>query len=143
MFTSARPCAPLSDATNHFSRVSVHDVVAHAVHLVLPLALRLNEPGLYQLLDVMGDGPFRDGEAVAERLVGALELRADRLEHGEAPRIGECLGDALELAGGEIGRTGFGSHGFITIELLGGEQIQAPVKRCPGLEWPLTTHHPP
>src|SRR4051812_31948422 len=117
---SARASAPVTDATNHLSRISVHDVVAHPIRLVLPLALRLDESGLDQLLDVVGDGAFGDRKSVAERLVGALERRADRLEHGEPPRIGERLRNALELSGGERGRAGWWIHGFMTIELLVG-----------------------
>src|SRR5690606_97799 len=69
---------------------------------VLPLALRLDEPGLDQLLQVMRDGGLGDGEPRAELLVGALLAARDGLEQREAPRVGEGLCDALELTWREL-----------------------------------------
>ena len=80
---------------------------------------------------MVGDGRLRHGKTVAERLVGALQRRADRLEHGEPPRIGERLRDALELSGGELGRRGWRIHGFMTIELRVGGQIRGRSEKCP------------
>src|SRR5215207_2925609 len=80
---------------------------------------------------MMGNGCLGDGEVVAERLVGALERGADGLQHGEPPRIGERLGDALELSGDELDGGSRRIHGHMTIELLVGWQIRDPIKRCP------------
>ena len=53
-------------------RVRLHDLAADPVADVLPLALRLDEPGLHQLLQVVRDRRLRHRELLTERLIRAL-----------------------------------------------------------------------
>ncbi len=85
------------------------------VHL-LPVPLGLHQARPHQLLHVVGNGGLRHRKLMAELLIGALVILGDGLEQAEAPRIGERLGDPVELAGGQAGRVGsVGEHSHITI----------------------------
>src|SRR5690606_33284772 len=115
---SSRPRRPLPYRPAHqLGRVGLDHPRPHTRPHALPVALRLDEAGLYQLLEVVRDGGLRHRHLVADTLIHAIALRVrDRLQDAEPPRIRERLGDALELARLETGVLLGDAHCTTTIE---------------------------
>src|SRR5690606_2811357 len=67
---------------------------------VLAILLGLDQSGRDQLLHVVRNGRLRNREELTQLLVRAAVIGlCDLLQQTEPPRIGERLGDALELSG--------------------------------------------
>jgi hypothetical protein len=97
--------------------IRLQDLAADQAVEILALAPGFDYAGAHQLLDVVRDGGFGDGKLIPEMLTGATFLVGDSLEDGDPSRVGQRLGDELELAGRKLARSHVGAHGIIVIEL--------------------------
>jgi hypothetical protein len=67
---------------------------------VLPVTPHLDQTDFREQSQVMRHGRLRHRERLAQVLTGSAIPRGDPLEDREAPRVGECLGNAEEVVRG-------------------------------------------
>jgi hypothetical protein len=68
---------------------------------ILAIPVRFDQPGPHQLLDMMRDRCLGHRKLFPQLATGAFLLAGDDLEYRHAPRIGQRLGDQLELLLGQ------------------------------------------
>ena len=101
MMTEARPGIPEMRSgleLRELCQVCLPQVALKGHVCELTLTGDLNEPGGFQLFEVVGQGGGRDGESGAQVHAGRAGLRRDALEDLEASRIGEDPADGADLS---------------------------------------------
>lgn len=104
---------PPARPPHQLSGVRLDHTLANAGVHKLSVALRFHQSRLYQFLHVVRNRRLGDRKPLAQLLIRALLLSAgDRLQDRETARIGERLGDPLELPRRKNARlTGLNIHG--------------------------------
>jgi hypothetical protein len=104
--------------TQQLRGIRFQHVTADLTLEVLPFPVRLYQAGPHQLLDVVRDRGLGNGKLLPQLGARAFTLTRDHLEHGHPTRIGQSLGDQLELlvSQGRAARSGI-FHSSMVIEL--------------------------